>query len=78
MPRIAPCLWFDANAEEAVAFYTSIFRNSKIKQISRYGEGAPGRRADLTCRAKVRTSSYALPGMGRGGADPQGPYNTIP
>lgn len=36
--RIAPCLWFDDKAEEAAKFYTSIFKNSKIVNISRYGE----------------------------------------
>ena len=38
MQKITPCLWFDRNAEEAARFYTSIFRNSKITNISRYGE----------------------------------------
>jgi predicted 3-demethylubiquinone-9 3-methyltransferase (glyoxalase superfamily) len=38
MQRITPCLWFDSNAEEAVNFYTSIFKNSKIGKTSRYGE----------------------------------------
>src|SRR4029434_3903576 len=38
MSKIAPCLWFDDQAEEAAKFYTSIFKNSKIKQVSRYGE----------------------------------------
>lgn len=37
MQKITPWLWFDDNAEEAVAFYTSIFRNSRIGKISRYG-----------------------------------------
>lgn len=36
--KITPCLWFDDQAEEAVAFYTAIFRDSKIVSISRYGE----------------------------------------
>jgi predicted 3-demethylubiquinone-9 3-methyltransferase (glyoxalase superfamily) len=36
--RITPCLWFDNQAEEAANFYVSIFRNSKIKRISRYGK----------------------------------------
>lgn len=36
--RIAPCLWFDDQAEEAVAFYTSIFAHSRIVSLSRYGE----------------------------------------
>ncbi|HNM04943.1 MAG TPA: VOC family protein, partial [Leptospiraceae bacterium] len=34
MQRITPFLWFDSNAEEAVRFYTSVFENSKIIQIS--------------------------------------------
>jgi predicted 3-demethylubiquinone-9 3-methyltransferase (glyoxalase superfamily) len=38
MKNITPCLWFDSNAEEAVNFYISIFKNSKIGNISRYGE----------------------------------------
>ena len=36
--KINPCLWFDDQAEEAVAFYTSIFPNSSIVNVSRYGE----------------------------------------
>ncbi|MGH8461953.1 MAG: VOC family protein [Stenotrophobium sp.] len=39
--RITPCLWFDTQAEEAVKFYTSIFKSSKIGAISHYGDGAP-------------------------------------
>ena len=38
MKKITPCLWFDNNAEEAVKFYASIFKNSKVGRISRYGE----------------------------------------
>jgi predicted 3-demethylubiquinone-9 3-methyltransferase (glyoxalase superfamily) len=34
--RIAPCLWFDGQAEEAVAFYTSIFARSRVGRVSRY------------------------------------------
>lgn len=37
-PRITPCLWFDDQAEEAARFYTSIFPNSRILDVSRYGE----------------------------------------
>lgn len=40
MPTITPCLWFDDNAEEAVKFYTSIFKHSTIGRVSRYGEEA--------------------------------------
>ncbi len=36
--KITPCLWFDNQAEEAANFYTSIFKNSKIESISRYGK----------------------------------------
>jgi len=36
--KITPCLWFDSNAEEAVKFYTSIFKKSKIRKIARYTE----------------------------------------
>lgn len=39
MPKITPCLWFDKNAEEAMGFYTSVFKNSKIVRIDRYPEG---------------------------------------
>lgn len=35
--KVTPCLWFDTQAEEAANFYTSVFANSRIKQISRYG-----------------------------------------
>jgi predicted 3-demethylubiquinone-9 3-methyltransferase (glyoxalase superfamily) len=38
MQKISPFLWFNDNAEEAVKFYTSIFKNSRIGKISRYGE----------------------------------------
>jgi predicted 3-demethylubiquinone-9 3-methyltransferase (glyoxalase superfamily) len=38
MQKITPCLWFDSNAEEAAKFYTSVFKNSKIGKISRYGK----------------------------------------
>jgi predicted 3-demethylubiquinone-9 3-methyltransferase (glyoxalase superfamily) len=40
--RIKPFLWFDNNAEEAAQFYLSIFKDSKILKISRYGEAGPG------------------------------------
>jgi predicted 3-demethylubiquinone-9 3-methyltransferase (glyoxalase superfamily) len=41
MQKITPCLWFDDQAERAVRFYTSIFKNSKIGKVAYYGEGAP-------------------------------------
>jgi predicted 3-demethylubiquinone-9 3-methyltransferase (glyoxalase superfamily) len=41
MQSITPFLWFDGRAEEAMNFYVSIFRNSKVGHVTRYGEGAP-------------------------------------
>lgn len=41
MQKITPYLWFDHQAEEAARFYTSIFKNSRIGSISRFGEGGP-------------------------------------
>ncbi len=40
--KITPFLWFNDNAEEAMNFYVSIFKNSKIGSVSRYGEAGPG------------------------------------
>ena len=42
MQKITPFLWFNNNAEEAMNFYTSVFKNSKIVTISRYGDAGPG------------------------------------
>ena len=42
MQKITPFLWFDGNAEEAMNFYASIFKNSKIGRITRYGDAGPG------------------------------------
>ena len=42
MPSISPFLWFHRNAEEAANFYVSIFANSKITDVTRYGEAGPG------------------------------------
>ncbi len=42
MQKITPFLWFEDKAEEAMKFYTSIFKNSKIGRITRYGQGGPG------------------------------------
>jgi len=41
MQKLTPCLWFDDEAEEAAAFYTSIFPGSRIVSVSHYTEGAP-------------------------------------
>jgi predicted 3-demethylubiquinone-9 3-methyltransferase (glyoxalase superfamily) len=42
MQRITPFLWFDDKAEEAMNFYVSVFKNSKVGTVTRYGEGGPG------------------------------------
>jgi len=42
MQTITPFLWFDGDAEEAMNFYVSIFRDSKVESVSRWGEGGPG------------------------------------
>jgi len=42
MQKITPFLWFNNNAEEAMEFYTSVFKDSKIVHVSRYGGGGPG------------------------------------
>lgn len=42
MQKIVPFLWFDTEAEEAARFYVSLFPNSKIGKIARYGSGGPG------------------------------------
>ena len=42
MQKITPFLWFDGNAEEAMNFYLSIFKNSKSGRVSRYGDAGPG------------------------------------
>ncbi len=57
MQKITPCLWFDATAEEAVRFYISLFKNSKIDAIARYGEAGPGR------AGSIMTISYRLNGQ---------------
>jgi predicted 3-demethylubiquinone-9 3-methyltransferase (glyoxalase superfamily) len=42
MQKITPFLWFDGKAEEAAKFYTSVFKNSKMGQIRRFGDAGPG------------------------------------
>ena len=57
MPKITPFLWFDNQAEEAANFYASIFKNSKILTISRYGEAGPGP------KGSAMTVSFQLDGQ---------------
>jgi predicted 3-demethylubiquinone-9 3-methyltransferase (glyoxalase superfamily) len=57
MQKITPFLWFDNQAEEAMNFYTSIFKNSKVGRISRYGEAGPG------AKGSVMSASFELEGQ---------------
>lgn len=57
MKPITPCLWFDTEGEEAAEFYTSVFPNSKVVDISRYGSAGP--RAEGT----VMTVHFELNGQ---------------
>jgi predicted 3-demethylubiquinone-9 3-methyltransferase (glyoxalase superfamily) len=60
MQKITTCLWFDSNAEEAVAFYTTVFKNSKIKETSRYGEA--GKEIHGKPAGSVLTIAFELEG----------------
>ena len=57
MQKITTYLWFDDDAEEAMKFYTSLFKNSKILSTSRYPEGSPGKPGTLM------TGSFQLDGQ---------------
>jgi predicted 3-demethylubiquinone-9 3-methyltransferase (glyoxalase superfamily) len=57
MQKITPFLWFDANAEEAVDFYKSIFKDSRVLGMTRYGEGGPGP------KGSVMTVNFTLNGQ---------------
>lgn len=61
MQKITPCLWFDNQAEEAAKFYASIFKNSKIGSITRYGEAG----AEVSGRPKgsVMTVTFEIEGQ---------------
>ena len=57
MQKITPFLWFNDNAEEAMEFYTSIFKNSKVKSVARYGDAGPG------AKGLVMTAAIELDGQ---------------
>jgi len=57
MQKITPFLWFDNNAEEAIHFYTSIFKNSKIGNVTRYGDAGPGP------KGSVMSATFELEGQ---------------
>jgi len=57
MQKIHPFLWFDSQAEEAMNFYVSIFKNSKIGKVVRYGDAGPGP------KGSVMTATFELEGQ---------------
>src|SRR5947209_8912792 len=57
MQKITPFLWFDSQAEEAMNFYTSFFKNSKVVTVARYGDAGPGP------KGSVMTASFQLEGQ---------------
>ena len=57
MQKISPFLWFDHQAEEAANFYTSIFEDSRVKIVTRYGEAGPG------AKGSVMTVTFELAGQ---------------
>jgi predicted 3-demethylubiquinone-9 3-methyltransferase (glyoxalase superfamily) len=58
--KITPCLWFDTQAEEAAKFYTAVFKNSRINEISRYTEA--GRDIHRKAAGSVLTVEFELEG----------------
>lgn len=59
MQKITPFLWFDNQAEEAMKFYTSIFKNSKIGRITRYGQGGPGSKGTvMSCTFQLEGQEF--------------------
>src|SRR5262245_66222667 len=57
MQKITPFLWFDNNAEEAMNFYVSIFKNSKVISVARYGDAGPGP------KGSVMTANFHIDGQ---------------
>ncbi len=64
MQKIVPFLWFDGNAEEAVNFYVSIFKNSRVVNVTRYGDAGPGKKGTvMSCTFQLEGQDfYALNG----------------
>jgi predicted 3-demethylubiquinone-9 3-methyltransferase (glyoxalase superfamily) len=57
MQKITPFLWYDSQAEEAMNFYISIFKNSKVVTVARYGDAGPGP------KGSVMTAAFQLEGQ---------------
>jgi predicted 3-demethylubiquinone-9 3-methyltransferase (glyoxalase superfamily) len=71
MPTITPFLWFEGDAEEAVNFYVSTFKNSKIDEVNRYGDAGPGPKGEvMTIEFTLEGSEFmALNNFGPRNAD---------
>ena len=61
MQKITPCLWFDDKAEEAATFYVSIFKNSKLLHVTRYGEA--GSKVSGRPKGSVMTVTFEIEGQ---------------
>ena len=61
MQKLTPCLWFDDKAEEAARFYVSIFKNSKLGSITRYGEA--GAKVSGRPKGSVMTVTFEIEGQ---------------
>jgi predicted 3-demethylubiquinone-9 3-methyltransferase (glyoxalase superfamily) len=59
--KISPCLWFDTQAEDAANFYVSVFKNGRIKQVSRYGKA--GREVHGKEPGSVMVVAFEIEGM---------------
>jgi predicted 3-demethylubiquinone-9 3-methyltransferase (glyoxalase superfamily) len=59
--KITPCLWFDNQAEEAAKFYASMFKNSKIGNMTRYGEA--GAKVSGRPKGSVMTVTFEIEGQ---------------
>src|SRR5437879_11266955 len=64
MQKIVPFLWFDGTAEEAMNFYVSVFKRSKVVRVSRYGDAGPGPKGSvMSCTFQLEGQDfYALNG----------------
>lgn len=56
MQKLTPCLWFNGKVEEALDFYTSVFKNAKVKEVSHYGGGP--------MEGQILTATFDIEGQG--------------
>jgi 3-demethylubiquinone-9 3-methyltransferase len=83
--KITTFLWFDKEAEEAAKHYTSIFKNSRILSVARYGDAGPGPKGSVMtvsfeCDAQDEEDRHRGPGTGRRRAleiEPGAPGQTV-